>query len=64
MKRQGSSLLGAVHRAPTLLTHSTGKSPLEVDPVPMIFVKDLHMRLKKKKMGLTADLREEGRGGP
>lgn len=39
-------------------THNTDRSPLEVVPVPMIFMKNPHMRLRRKKLGPTANLRE------
>lgn len=42
-------------------THDTDKSPLDMVLAPTIFVRDPHMRLKKKKLGPNMGLREERR---
>lgn len=44
--------------------HNTDKSPLKIVPSPIIFVKDPHIRLKRKKLGPAVKLREERRRGP
>lgn len=38
--------------------HNSDKIPLEVVPAPTMFAKDLFMRLKRKKLGATIDLRQ------
>lgn len=38
--------------------HNSDNSPLEVILVPTIFMRDPHMRLKRKKLGPAVDLRE------
>lgn len=39
-------------------THNTDKSPIDVVPVPTIFMRGPHKWLKRKKMGPIVDLRE------
>lgn len=41
--------------------HKSNISPLEVVPTFKIFAKDPHMRLKRKKLGLTIDLKKDRR---
>lgn len=38
--------------------HNTDKSPVEVISVPTIFMRDPHMRLKRKRLGPATDLRD------
>lgn len=42
--------------------HNTDNIPLNIMSALTILAKDPHVLLKKKKLGPTADLREEGAG--
>lgn len=52
------SLLGEVHSEPALLQLEHEQTPVEMVHVLMIFISDPHIRLKRKKLGPSMDLRE------